>query len=238
MSNLANAFMQQYDVPGFSVAVGRAGALVYTDAFGWADREKREAASPTNLFRIASVTKTITSVAIFSLIEAGRIQLTDKIFGPGAITESDYGRPPYHPQVDEITLEHLLTHTGGGWPNTHDDPMFMNLAMNHAQLIEWTLRNQPLDYPPGQHYAYSNFGYCVLGRVIEKITRQPYADYVRNTILKRCGVDDMAIAGNTLAQRHPGEVKYYGQERENPYDMNVARMDSHGGWIARPTDLV
>src|SRR5271163_4053467 len=56
MSNLANAFMQQYDVPGFSVAVGRAGALVYTDAFGWTDREKREAASPTNLFRIASVT--------------------------------------------------------------------------------------------------------------------------------------------------------------------------------------
>lgn len=238
MSNLANAFMQQYDVPGFSIAVGRAGALVYADAFGWADREKREAASPKHLFRIASVTKTITSVAIFSLIEQGRIQLTDKIFGPGGITGTDYGRPPYHPQVDQITVEHLLTHTGGGWPKGRGDPMFINLQMNHAQLIEWTLRTRPLDTPPGQHFAYSNFGYCVLGRVIEKITGQPYAEFVRASVLKRCGIDDMAIAGNTLAERRPGEVKYYGQEGGNPYNMNVTRMDSHGGWIARPADLV
>jgi len=237
MSSLANALMQQYDVPGLSVAIGRAGALVYTDAFGWADREKREAVAPTHLFRIASVTKTITSVAIFSLIEEGRIQLTDKIFGPGAITGTDYGRPPYRSPVDEITVEHLLTHTSGGWSNTHDDPMFRNVEMNHAELIAWTLRNQPLENPPGQHYDYSNFGYCVLGRVIEKITRQPYAQYVRNAILNRCGVTDMAIAGNTLAQRRPGEVKYYGQG-DNPYGMNVTRMDSHGGWIARPADLV
>ena len=74
--------------------------------------------------------------------------------------------------------------------------------MKHAQLIESTLRNRPLDNPPGQHYAYSNFGYCVLGRVIEKITRQSYEKYVRNSVLKRCGVTDMIIAGNTLAQRH------------------------------------
>ncbi len=237
MSNLAGAFMQQYNVPGLSVAVGRAGALIYEDAFGWADREKREAVSPMHLFRIASVTKPITSVAIFSLIEESRIQLTDRIFGPGAITGTDYGRPPFHPQVDEITVENLLTHTGGGWSNAHADPMFMNLEMNHAQLIEWTLRNRPLDNPPGQHYAYSNFGYCVLGRVVEKISRQSYEAYVRNSLLKRCGINDMMIAGNTLAQRQPREVKYYGQG-DNPYGMNVARMDSHGGWIARPADIV
>jgi CubicO group peptidase (beta-lactamase class C family) len=94
MSSLARAFMQQYDVPGLSVAVGRAGTLVYEDAFGFADREKREAVSPMHLFRIASVSKPITSVAIFLLIEEGLIRLTDRIFGPGAITGTDYGRPP------------------------------------------------------------------------------------------------------------------------------------------------
>ena len=237
MAKIAAAFMQQYDVPALSVAVGRDGAIIYEQAFGLADRERSEAVTPKHLFRIASVTKPITSVTIFSLIEQGRLQLTDRIFGPGALTGTDYGRPPYHPRVDEITLEHLLTHTGGGWSNEHADPMFMNEDMNHAQLIEWTLRNRPLDNPPGQHYAYSNFGYCVLGRVIEKITHQPYADHVRTAVLKRCGIDDMTIAGNTLAQRRPGEVKYYGQG-DNPYNMNVARMDSHGGWLARPADLV
>jgi CubicO group peptidase (beta-lactamase class C family) len=237
MSNLARAFMQQYDVPGLSVAVGRAGALIYEDAFGWADREKREAVSSMHFFRIASVTKPITSVAIFLLIEESKVRLTDRIFGPSAITGTDYGPPPYHPQVDEITVENLLTHTSGGWSNSHADPMFMNLGMSHPELIEWTLRNRPLDHSPGQQYAYSNFGYCVLGRVIEKVTGQPYAAYVRNSVLKRCGINDMTIAGNTLAERRPQEVKYYGQG-DNPYSMNVSRMDSHGGWIARPSDLV
>ena len=237
MADVANAFLQQNDAPGVSVAIGRAGTLIYQDAFGFADREKREALDPTHLFRIASVSKTITSVTIFSLIEQGHLRLTDKVFGPGAILGTDYGRPPYHPHVDEITLEHLLTHTAGGWNNKHADPMFMNPEMNHAQLIEWTLRNPPLDHPPGEAYAYSNFGYCVLGRVIEKITRQPYAGYVDKTVLKPCGITDMAIGGNTLAERRRGEVKYYGKGA-SPYGMNVARMDSHGGWIARPADLV
>jgi len=239
MSNLAQAFMQKYGVPGLSIAVGHGGAIVYQDALGWADRENDEAVTPVHLFRIASVTKPITSVAIYSLIEEGRIQLTDRIFGLSAITGTDYAAPPYHPRVDEITVEQLLTHTGGGWSSDRDDPMFMNLEMNQAQLIEWTLRNRPLDQPPGQHYAYSNFGYCVLGRVIEKVTRQPYANYVRDAVLQRCGVTTMTIAGNTLGERRPGEVKYYSQGDDlKPYGINVARMDSHGGWIARPTDLV
>jgi CubicO group peptidase (beta-lactamase class C family) len=238
MASSARAFMQTYAVPGFSVAVGHSGQIVYQDAFGSADREKNEALTPMHLFRIASVSKPITSAAIFSLMEQGRLQLGDRVFGPGGVLETDFGRPPYRPQVDQITLEHLLTHTCGGWSNSHDDPMFMNAGMNHAQLIEWVLHNRPLDHPPGQSYAYSNFGYCVLGRVIEKVARQNYAVFVADTVLKRSGVADMAIAGNTLAQRRRGEVKYYGQNRDDPYNMNVTRMDSHGGWIARPADLV
>jgi CubicO group peptidase (beta-lactamase class C family) len=236
MADAARAFMQTYAVPGLSVAVGHAGRIIYLDAFGLVDRENREPLTPMHLFRIASVTKPITSVAIFSLIEQGRLKLDDRVFGPGAVLGTDYGRPPYRPGVADITIEHLLTHTGGGWSNQHDDPMFMNPGMNHAQLIEWVLRERPLDHPPGQNYAYSNFGYCVLGRVIEKVTRQSYPAYVGEAVLKRCGIADMAIAGNTLAQRRRGEVRYYGQG-DNPYGMNVARMDSHGGWIARPADL-
>ena len=57
-------------------------------------------------------------------------------------------------------------------------------------------------------------------------------------VLRRCGITDMTIAGNTLAERRRDEVKYYGQGRENPYAINIARRDSHGGWIARPTDVV
>jgi CubicO group peptidase (beta-lactamase class C family) len=237
MATSARAFMATYAVPGFSVAIGHSGRIIYQDAFGLADRDKNEPLTPMHLFRIASVTKPITSTAIFGLIEQDRLRLDERIFGAGGVLGTEFGGPPYKPGVDEITIEHLLTHTGGGWNNTHDDPMFMNLGMNHAQLIKWVLRNRPLDHPPGQAYAYSNFGYCLLGRVIEKLTRQNYAAHVGATVLKRCGIADMAIAGNTLAQRRRGEVVYYGQGGDNPYGMNVTRMDSHGGWLARPADL-
>jgi CubicO group peptidase (beta-lactamase class C family) len=237
MAQLAHAFMEKYDVPALSFAVGYAGEIVHRDAFGLADRERGEAVTPMHLFRIASVSKTITSTTIFGLIEQGRLKLADKVFGPGGLTGTDYGRPPYNPGVNEITLGQLLTHTGGGWTNDFRDPMFGHPRMSQPELIDWTLSNRPLDNPPGQHYAYSNFGYCVLGRVIEKITGQPYADHVRAEVLGRCGVTDMTISGNTLEQRVRDEVKYYGQG-ENPYDMNVTRMDSHCGWLARPADIV
>ena len=61
---------------------------------------------------------------------------------------------------------------------------------------------------------------------------------MRDVILRRCGIDEMQIAGNTLAERLPDEVRYYAQKEGDPCGMNVRRMDSHGGWIARPAELV
>jgi CubicO group peptidase (beta-lactamase class C family) len=236
MEALARSFMSTYAVPALSFAVGYAGTIVHQNAFGLADRESKEAVTPERLFRIASISKPITSVSIFRLIEQKRVRLTDKVFGRGAILGTDYG-PPESPGVDQITLEHLLTHTAGGWSNEGRDPMFALPQMSQAELIARTIANEPLDHPPGETYAYSNFGYCVLGRVIEKLTGRPYADHVRAEVLSRCGITDMTIAGNTLDERQPREVRYFGQN-DNPYGMNVRRMDSHGGWLARPADLV
>ena len=89
--------------------------------------------------------------------------------------------------------------------------MFLNKEMNHRELIAWTLKHMPLTIAPGTSFAYSNFGYCILGRVIEKLTGQTYEQYIKENILKRCGITDMQIAGNTLRDRATNEVKYYDQ---------------------------
>lgn len=238
MFRVARGFMEQFSVPALSIAIARNGQIVYETPFGIADRKEALQTSASSLFRIASVTKPITSVTIFSLIEKGQLNLTDKVFGPSGVLGMKYGNPPFLQYVTDITVDHLLTHTCGGWPNDSTDPMFQHDSWDHAKLISWTLKNLPLTYPPGQHWAYSNFGYCVLGRVIEQVTGQPYASYVQNNILSACGISDMAIAGNKLNQRLPNEVVYFGQYDEDPYKMNVTRMDSHGGWLATPTDLV
>jgi CubicO group peptidase (beta-lactamase class C family) len=239
IAEIAGQTMQKSNVPGLSVAVARHGQFVYQQGFGYADKSASERVTPASLFRIASVSKPITSVAIFSLIEQGRLALDDLIFGAEGRLKFKYGKS-YPDRVAKITLHHLLTHTCGGWDNTGNDPMFYKPELIHDELIAWTLQNQPLQNEPGTHYAYSNFGYCLLGRVIETITGKSYAEFVRQTVLAKCGIHDMRLGGNTLAQRAPREVVYYGQQGSgtNPYNMNITRMDSHGGWIATPSDLV
>ncbi len=238
MAEVARQFMQQFAVPALSVAIAKQGNLVYREAFGKADEESHQPATPNSRFRIASVTKPFTSAAIFSLQEAGKLSIGDRVFGPNTVLGQEFGAPSPAGFGQQITIEHLLTHTCGGWQNDNDDPMFLNPRMGHAQLIRWTLQHQALRFPPGTHYAYSNFGYCLLGRIIERLTSKTYPQYVRETILQPCGIRSMTIAGNTKTERAAGEVVYYGQGNENPYDTNVTRMDSHGGWIATASDLV
>jgi len=238
MGRLVAEFKRSFSVPAMSIAISRNGQFVYDRAFGLMDRSKALQAEQSTLFRIASVTKPITSVTIFSLIEKGKLNLTDKVFGPAGVLGTKYGKDPYKQYVTDITVDHLLTHTCGGWPNDATDPMFQHDSWDHEKLISWTLENLALSYPPGQHWAYSNFGYCVLGRVIEQVTGQPYDAYVQANILAPCGVTDMQIGRNKEGQRFPNEVTYFGQYSEDPYKMNVTRMDSHGGWVASPASLV
>jgi CubicO group peptidase (beta-lactamase class C family) len=235
-----SAFMEKHRVPALSLAIAKDGRLVYAEAFGLADKENSEKVTVSHLFRIASVSKPITATTIFRFIEAGRLRLSDKVFGLKGILGTMYGKPPYRQYVEDITLEHLLNHTAGGWPNDSDDPMFQHTGMDHQQLITGTLANLPLRHSPGTHFAYSNFGFCILGRIIEKVTGKPYEEAVQTEVLTPCGISRMRISGNSRSDRAPHEVIYYNQDEDgaSPYEMNVRRMDSHGGWLATPTDLV
>jgi D-alanyl-D-alanine carboxypeptidase len=238
IDNLVAAYMKKYDVPGLSLAISKDGKLIYVKGYGYANKSTREKVCPSSLFRIASLSKAFTSVAIMQLIEGGRLSLDANVFGDNGILGNDYGIPPHGTDITKITVHELLQHTGGGWSNDANDPMFTNPSFTAAKLISWTLKNIALENEPGKNFAYSNFGYCVLGRVIEKITGVPYAVYVEDSILRKAGIDDMQIAGNTMADKKKNEVVYYGRGGDDPYRSNVARMDSHGGWIATAADLV
>jgi CubicO group peptidase (beta-lactamase class C family) len=234
-------YMQQYHIPALSIAISKDNKLVIAKSYGMADREQQQPATNQSLYRIASLSKQITSAVIMKLVEQGRLQLSDKVFGPDAILGTSYGHTHYSKWVQNITVDELLHHTAGGWDNSgqrYNDPMFTQPGLHAGDLISYTLDNLPLDNPPGTHYAYSNFGYCVLGRVIEKLTGLPYQAAARNLVLKPCGITDMEIGGNGLQHRKPNEVMYYGQGGEDPYKINIARLDAHGGWIATATDLV
>lgn len=227
--------MAQYNLPGVSIALTRNEKLVYLKSFGYADKEAYEQASNNNLWRIASISKPITVVAILKLVELGKVSLDQKVFGTNGVLGNAYGEVPVGSDKDLISIRHLIDHKSG-WTNTPNDPMFLNNNLTHEQIIREVLTNRPLAYKPGETYFYSNFGYSVLGRVIEKVNQMTLENYIHTKILKPMGITEMKIAGNTLADRFPNEVKYY-QNQFSPYVMNVTRMDAHGGWIASAKDL-
>ena len=114
------------------------------------------------------------------------------------------------------------------------------------------MRGQRLDFDPGERFAYSNYGYCLLGRVIEKLTKQPYDAYVKEKVLAPLQITTMDIGGSHLEDRLPQEVRYYdpgisnlvseanrGKKRAAAYGAcKLDVLDSHGGWIASAVDLV
>ena len=233
------AFMSQYSIPALSIAITLNEKLVYVKAYGKSDVENNQAALPQNLFRISSLSKQLTSVAIMKLMDQGKIQMSDKVFGPGAILGTDFGTQPYGAGITDINVGELLHHTEGGWPDNTTDPLGTNPSFSTQQILTWGLDNVPLITSPGTptSYYYSHFGYFILGRVIEKITGMPYTAAIQSLVLQPSGITDMQIAGNTLAQRLPNEVKYYGQNDDDPYSFNISRMDAANGWVASATDL-
>lgn len=229
-------FMQKYQIPGLSIAIARQGEIILAKAYGFADVDKQIPVNITHQFRIASISKPITAAAIMLLHEQGKLTLDDKVFGAGGLLASEF--PVKHEILKQITVRHLLEHTAGKeWTNDSSAPMFQKPALSQTALIRWVLENRPITKPPGSEYAYSNFAYCLLGRVIEKLSGIAYQHFVRKHFFEPIKAKSFAIASkkptNALFQ-----VRYYPDTEENPYWFPIARMDANGGWIANAIDLV
>jgi N-acyl-D-amino-acid deacylase len=262
---LMAAFMREHKPPGAALAVAYHGRLVYARGFGFADVERREPVKPKSLFRIASVSKPFTAATVMDLIEHGKLRLDERVLPllkfPAHLERGARIDPRWH----NITVRHCLQHTGGWNRDKSFDPMSAQTAEQvanalrvplpiHPRQIISFMMGKPLDFEPGTAYAYSNFGYCVLGRIIEAVTGKPYHEAVRERILTPLGIRSMQLGKNLLKDRAVGEVKYYdrsqrtgraisgpkiGAEVPLPYGVEcIETMDANGGWIASTVDLL
>ncbi|MCF7220552.1 serine hydrolase [Marilutibacter chinensis] len=246
INDKVQAYMKANGIPGMSVAVSKDGRLVYAAGFGQAETETGMPVGPKHRFRIASVTKLMTSAAIRHLVNDTSLEMGSRVFGANSVLGAQYPTPPENPDIEDITVDHLLRHRGGFLRIDKDgkgsDPMFDYTGTTHQGLIEWALKNYPLGYAPGagseftSKQRYSNFGYCLLGRVIEARTGKSYEAYVRDRVLKPAGANGIVIGGDKLADRKSNEVRYYGPGAYS--SVKPQRFDSHGGWIATPIDLL
>jgi len=231
IDNAISGYMTSNNVPGLSLAISRDGDLVYAKGFGNADVGAGEMVHPHHRFRIASVSKTLTSAAVMKLRDHCGLELGDTVFGPGSILGNQFGSSGYSAREQSITVRHLLQHSTG-W---RVDGIWQVSGSNPDDAIDWQIDNHEPAAAPGTTYQYMNVDYASAGRVIETLSGRSYEQFVQDELLGPSCVTQMEIGGNSLAQRKPGEVVYYGS---NPYGLDPARMDAHGGWIARPIDLL
>ena len=256
------SLLEKWNVSGGGLVVARGDRLLLMRGYGFANKEHKTAVEPTSLFRLGSLSKTITAVAVLQLVQAGRLNLDDPVLpflgdvGPRSDRITDA-------RVRDITVRHLLQHAGGFDRDRSGDVVFMPRAAEAARrqgaplppdcptILRDTLERK-LDFTPGTRFAYSNVGYCILGRVIERVTGAPYETHVREHVLMPAGAARMKV-GRTL-QPAEGEVTYYDyrgarevkampglglKQAPQPYGaFALETMDAYGGWIGAPIDYL
>ncbi|NLN31630.1 MAG: beta-lactamase family protein, partial [Bacteroidales bacterium] len=192
------SFMRKWEIRGASVAVSKDGKLIYARGFGQADTVTREEVQPFYKFRVASISKLLTAVAVMKLAEEGRLSLNDRVFGENAILDDVYFSNPKDRRAYDISVAHLLCHEAG-WSQRWGDQMFMpvvvaehmgtDMPVDTRTIIRFAL-DKRLHFAPGTGRAYSNLGYAILGLVIEKISGMPYDEYCKKSILEPLGIYD------------------------------------------------
>jgi CubicO group peptidase (beta-lactamase class C family) len=251
-------------IPGGALAVLREGRLVHLRGYGKLDREREERVRSTSLFRLASLSKPITAIAVLRLVEAGQLELDQPILRYVDLQPFLEEGASEDPRWQRVTVRHCLQHSGGWDRGRSFDPMFRAVPFAHllgreapasAHDVIRVMRGRALDFDPGTRYAYSNFGYCLLGRAIESVAGTSYEEHVCTQVLAPLGARTMRIGRSLPAQRAVGETRYHlppshAEKRvDSAFPAVVERvpapdggfhleaMDAHGGWIASALDL-
>ena len=184
---------------GAAVLVGRGDEILLAKGYGFADLENRVAATEHTIFRLGSLSKQFTAVAILQLVDQGTVKLEESI----------RRYLPNYPEVGEpITVRHLLNHTSGLVSYTAQSEYWknMNEDLPKERVLEW-FGERELAFPPGDHYSYSNSGYFVLGLIIERTSGQAFGDYVRQHILDPLKLKDTYYDGGDV--EIPNKAKGY-----------------------------
>jgi len=187
---------------GAAVLVMVDGKPVLRKGYGMADVKKGVKVTPDMIFRIASITKQFTAVAVLQLVQAGKVSLTDPI--------SKYV-PEFDTRGKTITIENLLTHTSGLFNVTALDDFDSQITRDFKPIeVANLIAGKPLEFEPGSQFKYSNTNYILLGMLIEKVTGRTYAENLEKSIAKPLGLTDTRYSrDDALTTRH---ARGYDQE--------------------------
>ncbi|KAI6174813.1 Serine beta-lactamase-like protein LACTB, mitochondrial [Aphelenchoides bicaudatus] len=214
-------FMQRFDIPGLSVGISKDEELKLASGYGYANLKTKEKLTSKHKFRIASISKVVTATGIAMLIDEEKLLIDEKVFGKKSIFGDKFA-------------------TDGAWHNSENDPVFLSeLNESTDDLIRKTLHNSPPKERPGKRFAYSNFGYLLLGRIIEERSNLSYVDFVNQRLFEPSGLPPQSLMKRGL--NADGGVLYYStpEVSDDPYELpDPLNLAACCGWEMSPTDLL
>lgn len=231
----AKAYLSQayvVDEPGGAIIVVEKGDVVLREGYGLANMELNVPITPESVFRIGSITKQLTATAIMMLQEQGKLSVSDSI--------SEY-LPDYPTHGHEITIEHLLTHTSGIMSYTNI-PGYMGSPeikrdVSTDELIE-VFKDKPMEFAPGAAWNYNNSGYVLLGAIIEKLSGESYADFIKAHITEPLGLKNTHYEDASLVpNRASGYMEATKDNFVNAPYLSMTQPHAAGSIISTVDDL-
>ena len=209
-----------------SFAISVDGEIIHTSAMGVRTLGVSEAATTTDRFRIASISKVITAITMLRLVEQGFVGIDDPV---GARIASELGVEAQPGTTADITVRQLLTHTSGFGQYEN---VFFGAQVGSCREAATVGFSRPLAGTPGVGYRYSNMNFCVLGLLIESLTGVPYDQVVYEQLLTPLGISGMRLA--STYDPGPDEIEHRTSIGRNYMES----LGGAGGWVATPSDLV
>jgi CubicO group peptidase (beta-lactamase class C family) len=216
-----------------AVLLAKDGKPIFTGAYGMADREKKIPNTLNTKFRIGSMNKMFTAVSILQLVEAGKISLSD----PVGKYLADY---PNKDIATKVTIQQLLTHTGG----TGDffGPQFdaHRLELKTLQDYLKLYGERAPEFEPGSRWEYSNYGFLMLGVIVERVSGKSYYDYVSENIYKPAGMTSTGSLpeDQNVPERSVGYMQRDGNKLQPNTDTLPYRGTSAGGGYCTVEDFL
>ena len=239
LNEVITSHMDRVGATAASLVIVRDEALLTSRQFGWANRAGTIPVREEHLFRLASNTKPFTSALVRSLIEEGTLKESDLVVDVLKLTPS--GEDFNDPRWRLITVGHLLEHKGGWDRNETFDPLYRLTevrrevarrgAVRPDHVIEYMTR-RPLQFAPGDRFAYSNLGYVILGRVTEEVTGKPFIDALNERIARPIGITDLRLTARTERRRPKLEVQYPKQT-----NREIRVRVASGGLVCSPRSM-
>lgn len=188
-------FQQERRIPGLVFGVVIDGDLALVKGFGIRDRASNDSVTLDTAFRIASMTKSFTALAVLKLRDEGKLSLEDPV--SKYIPELAKLRPPTS-DTAPLKIRELMTH-GAGFPE--DNPWGdQQLGVPDQAMTKWLTLGIPFSTPPDTAYEYSNYGFALLGRIVTSASGQPYREYLETKILSPLGMRDSSLEPSTLPE--------------------------------------